>query len=59
MAGDQNSFLSFNAALTYNAGGPAGLERRRRKPTESGRAVVSHIHCLELFLAINASTSLH
>src|SRR5580692_12866354 len=50
MAGDQNSFLSFNAALTYNAVAPAGLERRWRKPTESRRAAVSYIGCRSCFL---------
>ncbi len=59
MAGDQNSFLSFNAALTYNAVAPAGLERRWRKPTESSGAAVSYIGCLELFLEIYASSSLN
>jgi Ca-activated chloride channel homolog len=50
MAGDQNSFLSFNAALTYNAVAPAGLERRWRKPTESSGAAVSYIGCWSCFL---------
>jgi Ca-activated chloride channel family protein len=50
MAGDQNSFLSFNAALTYNAVAPADLERRWRKPTESRRAAVSYIGCRSCFL---------